>query len=452
MNKVIQEIMKIRKSIYIGFFFIILICYNPLFSQIQKTKLAEVRIDSIIVFQPDSIQFELSITRTADNWDSWANGTFQIGINDSNFRINSSNIQFAYIPGTTEIPNLYLDANPGGQVPDNEYTMTPRIFNDRISITIIGPEEYSDCEYFERDARKEIGKFVLKSNIGTIPWHRLIFKRTNDPNDPYFHYQALAYKTENPISYNSVKWYDINDNVEMNNAIGKTYAKYIIDFDMPAMILDTFYAAYAGQKKDTLVWITSSEPIHKGFILTRKLVKQEFASQPYNDPYGFPDTVGKWNTGLPIDEMLIGNIEHMSGHEYRYEFDTVPYRDETYCYELIYQTLQDELITLDTACIPIPDVLIFSADNIPNPFSEKTTVRFRLEEEAIVDCIVYDIEGRVVTKLIEGQIMHVGLHHVDFNANIFAPQGLYDILIVAVPTEDMPIKIGRSVIKAQLLR
>jgi len=417
-----------KKIKFIYFFFIIFLLPQIAFSQFDTT-LAIVKIDSFRVYSADSIQFDVSITRTSDTWDAWANGTIQFGLMDSSYQIDPGSIQIEYVDGSTEVAGL-LTGLPGSEIPNDSYYMTPRVLNGRISITIVGPELYTNCDIFEKDVRKEIGSFFLKSNSGPIPYHTINYMRTNNPNDPYFHYQALAYKTPVEIQYKDQIWYNENDNVEMNNTRQDTKAEYVIDLDIPKMVLDTFYVSYAGQKKDTLVWITSSEPIHKGFLLTRKLVP--YGENPLTDKGPFLDTIARWDSGLPKDGLLIGNFKHMSGHEYRYEFDTVPYRDEMYCYELLYQDLNDSLIQLDTACILIPNVLIYSAWAFPTQFKGKTTIRFRLEEEATVNMTVYDLEGRLVEKLIDNKVMGVGLHDEIFITSAFAHQGLYDILILAV--------------------
>jgi|GEM_PF-5904422 len=445
------------KKIY--FFFITLILIQEAYSQsFSDSVTAVIRADKFIpLLTGDTIKFDLKIINTSDNdtstsfrWDAWSNATIQLSFADTTFQINQGNFMFEFIKDSSQVPNIETGL-PGNQIPPDIYYITPRIINGRMSITVIGPENYSDCKRINSGDTMRLGSFYMISTQGVIPYNTIQFESTND-NDQYFYYQALAAKTNSEIKIRNTKWYNPDDNVELNNSALGTKVKYEIDLDMPPMIVDTFYVEYAGQKKDTLVWITSSEPVHQGFILKRKLVP--YGTKYYEDKQLFYDLVGRWDViRKPTDTLLIGNITHMYGYDYRYEFDTVPYRDEKYCYQLLYTTLKGDTIPLDTACIDIPDVLIYSAKASPNPFSETTKIEFRLEEESLVSCIVYDIEGRVVAKIFEDKVLGVGLHtEFSFQAQVFAPQGLYDIVIYAVPTDDMPIKKGRAVIKAQLIR
>lgn len=428
------------------------------YSQFSDSVIAVVRAEKFTPFLTgDTVKFDLRIINTSNNvtttsyrWDAWANATIQMGFDDSTFIVNNTNLQIEFIRDSSEVPNIETGL-PGNQIPPDIYYITPRIIEDRVSITIIGPENYGDCVSIPPNSSLKLGTFYLISNNGVIPYNKIKFISTTDA-DPYFYYQALAAKTDKVVQIRNTEWYKPDDNIELNNSALGTKVRYEVDMRMPPMKVDTFYVEYAGQKKDTLVWITSSEPIHKGFILKRKLVP--YGTKYEEDKQPFSYVVGRWDAiRKPTDTLLIGNITHLYGYDYRYEFDTVPYRDEKYCYQLSYTTLEGDTIALDTACIDIPDVLIYSAKTNPNPFSETTQIEFRLEEESIVSCIVYDIEGRVVAKVFEDLKLGVGLHtEFSFQAQVFAPQGLYDIVIYAVPTESMPIKKGRAVIKAQLLR
>ena len=61
--------------------------------------------------------------------------------------------------------------------------------------------------------------------------------------------------------------------------------------------------------------------------------------------------------------------------------------------------------------------------NYPNPFNPTTTIKFALPKNSNVKLVVYDILGRVVTKLIDGNFT-AGYHKVQFNASNFA-SGVY---------------------------
>ena len=63
------------------------------------------------------------------------------------------------------------------------------------------------------------------------------------------------------------------------------------------------------------------------------------------------------------------------------------------------------------------------AQNYPNPFNPKTTITFSISKSSIVDLKIYDLLGREVETLINGE-MTAGEHQVSFDASRFA-SGIY---------------------------
>jgi len=61
--------------------------------------------------------------------------------------------------------------------------------------------------------------------------------------------------------------------------------------------------------------------------------------------------------------------------------------------------------------------------NYPNPFGEATEIRFALPEAGSVSLVVYDIMGREVTRLAEGN-RPAGIHRVRWDASSL-PSGVY---------------------------
>lgn len=73
----------------------------------------------------------------------------------------------------------------------------------------------------------------------------------------------------------------------------------------------------------------------------------------------------------------------------------------------------------------LESVDIFSLDqNYPNPFNPSTTIRFTLANSAPVNLSVYDVTGRKVVQLLDGEMRSGGAHQVLFNASELA-SGLY---------------------------
>jgi hypothetical protein len=63
------------------------------------------------------------------------------------------------------------------------------------------------------------------------------------------------------------------------------------------------------------------------------------------------------------------------------------------------------------------------SQNYPNPFNPTTTIEFALPKSGNVSLVVYDILGREVTHLVNGELQ-AGYHKVEFNASSLA-SGVY---------------------------
>lgn len=61
--------------------------------------------------------------------------------------------------------------------------------------------------------------------------------------------------------------------------------------------------------------------------------------------------------------------------------------------------------------------------NFPNPFNPTTNIRFDLPRETRVNLVVYDVQGRQVAELINGQL-NAGSYNFDWDASAF-PSGVY---------------------------
>ncbi|MBU1919254.1 T9SS type A sorting domain-containing protein, partial [bacterium] len=64
-----------------------------------------------------------------------------------------------------------------------------------------------------------------------------------------------------------------------------------------------------------------------------------------------------------------------------------------------------------------------TARNYPNPFNPVTTIEFSIPSAGQVGLAVYDITGREVASLVNGNLS-AGIHAVDWNG-VSAPTGIY---------------------------
>lgn len=70
-----------------------------------------------------------------------------------------------------------------------------------------------------------------------------------------------------------------------------------------------------------------------------------------------------------------------------------------------------------------PPTSIFLFQNYPNPFNPETVIRFSLPQSGFVKLAVYDLLGREVAVLANGQLT-LGIHRYTFNAERL-PSGIY---------------------------
>lgn len=69
---------------------------------------------------------------------------------------------------------------------------------------------------------------------------------------------------------------------------------------------------------------------------------------------------------------------------------------------------------------------IILKQNVPNPFSDKTSICFSLENPSIVNMVVTDLSGKRVATLIRNEKMSKGMHRVSFSPQQYnLPAGIY---------------------------
>jgi len=125
---------------------------------------------------------------------------------------------------------------------------------------------------------------------------------------------------------------------------------------------------------------------------------------------------GEWSTVASIEGL--GNSP--TGHDYRYDDGDVT-QGVTYSYRLIVHELSGAVTvhsqvasaTLETVGVPTTTAL---HQNYPNPFNPSTTIRFDLAEPSHVRLGVFDVTGRAVAELMNGDAAS-GSYSVRFDAS-----------------------------------
>lgn len=67
--------------------------------------------------------------------------------------------------------------------------------------------------------------------------------------------------------------------------------------------------------------------------------------------------------------------------------------------------------------------------NFPNPFNPVTNIRFELPENSKVTLVIYDVQGRLASELINQQL-NAGVYNFDWDASAF-PSGVYFYYLTA---------------------
>jgi hypothetical protein len=88
--------------------------------------------------------------------------------------------------------------------------------------------------------------------------------------------------------------------------------------------------------------------------------------------------------------------------------------------------------------------------NYPNPFNPSTMINFGLPVRSLVTLRVYDVLGREVATLVDGELS-AGVHRTTFNANGFST-GMYIYRISATPLSGAKTEPFVSVKKLMLLK
>ncbi len=407
--------------------------------------LAIVRIENILLVQPDTLQFDIRIYRNSDRWSKLANGTFQLTIGDGTTSVYEENAKIEYISGSSQLRVYPIT----GQLTKDSYFISPSIIRDRVSISVLGPELFQDANFIPKDTGLLIGTFqVIEKSGNTLPLNiNWLY--------PQFYYQACAYKLENDsIVPPFITWNLANDNIEMEDIHRTTTVRYEADIAPdPYVKLKYFYARYEGQRKVGLYWETETEFLNRGFILRRGYL-----------PFGSRDTAGvefkdfvasyEGGEGKPPVPEMIGLGSSRLGKPYSYKHDTVPFRGETYCYALYYKDFYGAEHYLASSCVKIPNSVIVYAQANPNPMTTSTTIEYQLDDDVLLECNVYDLLGRKVKNLIDLQEIKLGKHEIVFETprEHLASQSMYEVIFIAHPIDDPAVDISKAVVKVQLIR
>lgn len=450
-----------KKKIYIWLFIFFVFVLSSINSFANKDTIAVIKLKNLILINNNTLSFDIFITRERNNWDAFANSTFQLGFDDSNFKFDDKNIE-CYLVSS----DLNLSTVPGITLPTEEYLIEPKIFDNRISITIVGPEQYDDCIKIPLNKDVLLGKFIVRTKSNQPIPKQLIWLK------PIDWYQACAFKLDrDSLIQNSIPFYYKNDNLNMDDGKSITYVFETESYVEDKFIFDDFWVYYIGQKVDSLGWSTREEKDVLGFTVKRG-VKTSIFEIEYTEVVGTYDISSpKYNPGY------VSKGYTKTGHIYDPFYDSVQYRGGQYCYALYATLLRKDGSKYDSLvaerCVNVPNAVISKAHPLENPFSDKTIIELHLDDDCYVDGFVTDEIGRFVKhletptgeKMIrtfmkggintsnpQDKVRNRGRYFIEFKADELSSQGLYNVVFIAYPINDINVEVSRAVVKLQYIR
>ncbi|MEI6091564.1 MAG: hypothetical protein WCR42_14005 [bacterium] len=451
--------MKIQYKILLFFLLIPVFGTQFLFAQVNQTIRAELNVRNIQLTNPTTLKFDIYLLRTTNDWERFANGTFQFKLFPDSIPLTSVTLDSTDLPPNTDIA--------GGVLPVDGYKQNFQIYPERLSITCLGPITFDKCIVVPKVDGILIGSYTVTSNqniIDLVEWKTELS-----------YYQACAYKIgQDSMFYNDpnqTRYYKddnvplINGNSEQNNI------SFSIDTSKRRYNYQSFSVAYKSDMINDFVFTINDDYKAIGYKIFRK-----YQIEPEVNPF---DTDVADNQSVLVltydktdfvhyDPRMLCQGWDKNLHTYSGLTDSVPYRGGTYCYQLWVSldigngNVKDSL--LGYGCAAVPALLIAQAGAGPNPFTRQTTISYELVEDAYITVSVWDVVGRKMdpTDIIDevdgirldGNVIKTrGTHFFTFKPLKVASQGLFNIVIDAIPKNPTSqVEKGQAVLKVNLIK
>ncbi len=400
--------------------------FAPLRSEMDT--LAYVILKDPIITDPHTLEFSLHLKNHSHKWNWWANGSFQFEL-PLNIDISTNeNFEFFQIEDEAALINLSEDA----------YTQLFAVTDNSFIINIMGPDNYGDCVYVPFDSTISLGKYAIKSKSD------IIFADSIEWKMPLNACQSCAYKAhQDSIALDDITWFKINDIIEMSDRKQQTICHYKVEkTPPPTFVMKYFQAEYIGNSIAKISWETESEAYNKGFSIRR--------AHPDNNSSGFNETEFRLIADYQTNPSLAGS-ENYHGKKYPVIFDTLSREGMEYIYILAYTDYDGFIHNIDTAYIFYPRSIISYAQPNPNPFSDKTTIEYIIEDDVIMNANVYDIKGREILKIMNEEYIAAGSYNILIENEQLHGTGFFELIIIAYPVKESSKYINKIVIPLHLV-
>lgn len=443
--------MNISKYIKISIIlFLLLVTAEGLQGQTSvRDTMAFIRVKNSKLIDFQTLQFDLYIERQSDRWLKFVNGTFSLNFEDTTyFKILKDDPEnFSIYQVRTE---LRQDIAPGNDIPTTGYRTDFQIYDNRLTITILGPDNFDDCQLVNKDHAILIGTYILKTNKERFPSHQMKWI------EPYKRYQACAFKLfEDSTLYDNYLYFS-DDNVSMEDENSITYL-FTADSTRDYFELDYFKAEYMGNMKSRYYWRTLKEYDILGYSVYRGL------KFPESDEIVFDRLMGTWRPGTQSITRFVVSEFTSNPRNYYYFEDEIEFRGGGYCYQLIGSFMNPDgsvqEIPLDTACIASPRAVISYASASPERFSYETSITYTVDDDVYLTAYLSDLLGKELKildvptwGLLENKEVKRGTYEFKFRAPDLASQGFYNIRFVATPINDPTVEKSFADVKLQLIK
>ncbi|GAB1372917.1 hypothetical protein MASR1M45_29810 [Candidatus Kapaibacterium sp.] len=406
-------------------------------------------VDCRFVDDFDVLEFDLYLERKSEKWDRFVNGTFSIYFPDSlTNRLTPDRLEFADVI----VSQLKRDISPGGgNLPTKGYRTDFQLYDNRLSITILGPEKYEDCEFIDTAKAYLLGTIRLKAANGE-KWPDYKVKWLT----PHYWYQAAAFKTENDVLHNNnIVLNESDDNLAMEDSTSITYV-FVDDTTRRKFEFIRFDADYVGQRKVDFSWQVRREYDIIGYEVWRGAYNPSVDREVV-----FTDLLGTWRPGPKYNPLYKVERFYSQTRTIGPLDDIIEFRGGEYVYALR-ATIRQEGVEFDTLLatdkIYAPRSVVAQAKPIRNPFSDFTEIEFTLEDDVNLFARVTDLLGKEVMILslgnmkIDNVFMKKGQYRAVIRSDELGMQGYYNVIFTAYPIEDPTVELSTAVVKLQLVK
>ncbi len=187
-----------------------------------------------------------------------------------------------------------------------------------------------------------------------------------------------------------------------DNNRGAAYIYHSID-DLSLPVELSSFTAEPGDGEVTLEWVTESETNNLGFNIYRNL-SENGSYTKVNDKL----IKGSGNSTFQ-NFYFFKDVDLSNGVAYWYKLEDVSFEGRTIMY--------GPVIVIPTAK-PMPERYALY-QNYPNPFNAETVIRYALPKNGHVRLLIFDIMGRKVDVLVDGD-MSSGYHSISWNSRNLA--------------------------------